>query len=169
MALRDEALEKNAYAYFEYKLIQIFLTNCWCQTRWYRGIHPTMYAKSLFFFRRFRFWMRSLSHPIWERIQVDPFLAFKDNIASFLALTSRGAFEFFKQQFNRWDRINISKVIETSKTYKMLINLMYVSWGNGGSKGDFFLKGNTTNEYLKIFLLVRRCWCHKGGSLKEVC
>lgn len=100
--------------------------------------------------------------PYMGKDSVEPFLAFQDKHTILLALTSnQGAFDFQTQKIEGKELYK--KVLETSKTYKNSLNLMYVV-------------GATKAEYLKeireivpeSFLLVPGVGA-QGGSLEEVC
>jgi len=100
--------------------------------------------------------------PYMGKDSVEPFLAFENKHAILLALTSNeGAFDF--QTKNVDGKPLYQHVLETSKTWKNAMNLMYVV---GATKAEYFA------EIRKIvpdsFLLVPGIGA-QGGNLQDVC
>ncbi|WP_433829071.1 orotidine-5'-phosphate decarboxylase [Flavobacterium anhuiense] len=123
------------------------------------GNTSSMYAKA--FFEDLNFDSVTVA-PYMGKDSVEPFLAFENKHTIMLALTSNeGAFDF--QTLDAGGKELYKQVLETSKTWKNIENLMYVV---GATKAEYF------TEIRKIvpdsFLLVPGIGA-QGGSLSEVC
>lgn len=123
------------------------------------GNTSSMYAKA--FFEDMDFDSVTVA-PYMGKDSVEPFLAFENKHTILLALTSNeGAFDF---QTLKIDGKEVYKqVLETSKTWKNSVNLMYVV---GATKAEYL------TDIRKIvpdsFLLIPGVGA-QGGSLSDVC
>ena len=123
------------------------------------GNTSSMYAKA--FFEDLNFDSVTVA-PYMGKDSVEPFLAFENKHTIMLALTSNeGAFDFQTLSVNGTELYK--QVLETSKSWKNIHNLMYVV---AATKAEYF------TEIRKIvpdsFLLVPGVGA-QGGSLSEVC
>lgn len=123
------------------------------------GNTSSMYARA--FFNDLEFDSVTVA-PYMGKDSVEPFLAFDHKHTIMLALTSNeGAFDFQTQNVEGKELYKV--VLETSKSWKNAVNLMYVV---GANKAEYF------TEIRKIvpdsFLLVPGVGA-QGGSLAEVC